>query len=296
MGSCVGFLRALSVGLKTSSDCPVLQLSDYSEKKSEIERLSSLVKPSAHRPAPNLTEGGVLMTRPCKDTDERVMAELRIFNGVNPGDHMDFRSFDPILFCHLLDLLSHKFQTIKCSKDLGYGRADTGEMSITLLNDGRINMRRVVSREQVLQLFSVLEKTVLGSVVCNCCGADLLSILSGFVEPLREDTHTVLRTGVTFQLDESAATKHVTLKQFLNTYGDDGKLIADGMEQIFQQIIWEIERMIAGQPRCDMEFPDVSGLLQSVINLLIDDSNTTNETIGLKTLSVIHAVDGAISA
>lgn len=151
------------------------------------------------RTATELPEGGVVLTRPCKDTDQKVMAELRVHNGVEPGDRINFGVFDPILLCDLSDCLSSEFDEVKCSRDLGYGRADTGEMSITLLQDGRVNMRRVDSKEQVLKVFDKIERAILGSTMCNCCGNDLISIVSGLVS--HQDAHTVLQCGSSIKLD-----------------------------------------------------------------------------------------------
>ncbi len=199
-GACSGFVRAYLLGLVDIDSCPLLSLPKYSNQRSQLISLVNEGKRTPRRPAPEQPENGVLFTKPCADTDEKVMAELRISNGVKPGDMVDFMVFSPELLCRQLNLISSMFEKIKCSKDLGYARADYEEMSITFLNDGRVNMRRVDDEKQVKSLFSKLQGVLLGAIVCNCCGSDTFSILADFVTPLRENEHTVLEADVNVDL------------------------------------------------------------------------------------------------
>ncbi|MFW9920992.1 MAG: (Fe-S)-binding protein [Candidatus Thorarchaeota archaeon] len=196
---CSSFTRAAIVDFTSIEKCPLLSLPSFKKERMDLLTLISRKTGLRFRTATELPEGGVVLTRPCKDTDQKVMAELRVHNGVEPGDRINFGVFDPILLCDLSDCLSSEFDEVKCSRDLGYGRADTGEMSITLLQDGRVNMRRVDSKEQVLKVFDKIERAILGSTMCNCCGNDLISIVSGLVS--HQDAHTVLQCGSSIKLD-----------------------------------------------------------------------------------------------
>jgi len=203
-GICSGFVRAYLNDLIEIDSCPLFSLSTYSTHRDSLIKLREEGIKSPQRPAPEHPENGVLFTRPCKDTDEKVMAELRISNGVKPGEMIEFMVFSPELLCKQLDLLSSMFDSIRCSKELGYARADYGEMSITFLNDGRVNMRRVENEAQVRDLFSKFECILQGSVVCNCCGSDTYSILSGLVKPIKADTHAVLESNIPINLKQTA--------------------------------------------------------------------------------------------
>jgi hypothetical protein len=77
-------------------------------------------------------------------------------------------------------------------------------MSITILQDGRINMRRVSDEDRVRELFGIIERAILGSTICNCCGSDLLTVLLGIVQPRQSDTHPVLQAGSSITLDQGA--------------------------------------------------------------------------------------------
>ncbi len=174
-------------------------LSVFEESREQIHNLIMRKTGLRFKTATDPPEGGIVLTRPCKDTDQKVMAELRIHNGVPSGERVNFGVFDAHLLCELSECLRGLFEDVKCSRDLGYGRVDTGEMSITILQDGRVNMRRVDDEEQVREVFNTIETAILGSTICNCCGNDLVSIASGLVK--HRDAHTVLRCGSSIRID-----------------------------------------------------------------------------------------------
>jgi hypothetical protein len=173
-------------------------LPTFEESRKQFQNLIMRKTGLRFKTATNPPEDGIVLTRPCKDTDQKVMAELRIHNGVPSGEQVNFGVFDANLLCELSGCLRTLFEDVKCSTDLGYGRIDTGEMSITILQDGRVNMRRVDNEEQVRRVFNTIETAILGSTICNCCGNDLVSIASGLVK--HRDAHTVLRCGSSIRI------------------------------------------------------------------------------------------------
>ncbi|MFX1367822.1 MAG: (Fe-S)-binding protein [Promethearchaeota archaeon] len=200
--NCSSFARSLVVGELDISSCPILKLPEFQQMREQLDINRGREPALVGKPAAKLPEGGMLLTRPCQDTDEKVMAELRVFNGVEAGRTIHYGVFDPKLLCSMMDCLSASFELTRCSRDLGYGRAEIEDMSITILQDGRINMRRVSDEDRVRELFGIIERAILGSAICNCCGSDLLTVLLGIVEPRRSETHPVLMAGSSFSLDQ----------------------------------------------------------------------------------------------
>ncbi|MHA2209917.1 MAG: (Fe-S)-binding protein, partial [Candidatus Thorarchaeota archaeon] len=198
--TCASFARALVVGRTQIDGCPLLGLEKHKSLREELERLSKRKPTLRGKPAAKLPEGGMLLTRPCQDTDEKVMAELRMYNGVEAGEQIHFGVFEPLLLCDLIDCIADRFELIRCSRDLGYGRAEIEDMSITILQDGRVNMRRVSDETRVLELFRQIERAIFGSIICNCCGHDVLSVIAGFA-PIENELHPVLSAGSTLSLD-----------------------------------------------------------------------------------------------
>jgi len=214
-GICSGFIRAFLSNLSDIDSCPLYSLPQYKDARENIISLKESKLPITGHPAPPVSDRGILFTKPCKDTDEKVMAELRLSNGVQPGKTLNYMVFSPELLCSALEVLSNYFQSIKCSKDLGYARADYEDMSITFLNDGRINMRRVNDEHQVQDLYNIIRFALLGSMVCNCCGSDMYSILTGKMVPIKETTHTILNADLLVKLDASADILKITGKSKL---------------------------------------------------------------------------------
>ncbi|UCE11221.1 MAG: hypothetical protein JSW61_04600 [Candidatus Thorarchaeota archaeon] len=212
--NCASFGRAIVFGECEIEACPLLRLNGFASLKAELKSICSRAPSRRAKLAPEQPEGGVLFTRPCKDTDEKVMAELRVFNGVKTGEPILFGVFDPRILCELMDCLKPHFDLVKCSRDLGYGRADVGEMSITVLQDGRINMRRVDDKEAVMRLFERMERVLIGAAVCNSCGRDLLSILLSDRLSPHEDSHVIFDGGSSLDIDKSAVGMKLTRSGF----------------------------------------------------------------------------------
>ncbi len=291
--ACTGFARALVVGQLGLDDCPILGLLDYRNLRAELEAMINGDSTPRMGIAPELPEGGVLFTQPCKDTNDRVMAELSLHNGVEPGESMRFAVFDPRTLCDLMNCLQSQFDLVKCSRDLGYGRADVDEMNITVLQDGRINMRRVKNRDQVMNVFGKLERALVGATICNCCGCDLLSILSGCVEPVDGDRHTVYDAGTNMSIDEKRAqlpirradvelTLDENAEHALNLIRSLADHLESGMAQLLDGSIKLFRAASSEKARC------------SLVELITNPSLYGNETLLLKVLALVRVVYDAL--
>ena len=291
--ACTGFARALVVGHLELDDCPILGLLDYRNLRAELEAIIDGDSTPRMGIAPELPEGGVLFTQPCKDTNDRVMAELSLHNGVEPGESMRFAVFDPRTLCDLMNCLQSQFDLVKCSRDLGYGRADVDEMNITVLQDGRINMRRVKDRDQVMSVFGKLERALVGATICNCCGCDLLSILSGCVEPVDGDRHTVYDAGTNMSIDEKSAQSPIRRAEVESALDENAKHalsliqnlanhLESGMVQLLDGSIELFRAVNSEEARC------------SLVELITNPSLYGNETLLLKVLALIRVVYDAL--
>lgn len=289
---CASFTRAVLLDFASIDDCPLLKLNEFSGLYSELENLVQRKMGLKMRTATELPDGGVLLTRPCKDTDQKVMAELRVHNGVPIGETIRYGVFDSTLLCDYSECLSDFFEVVKCSRDLGYGRADTGEMSITLLQDGRINMRRVDNRESVLKTFSVIEAAILGSTICNCCGNDLVSIASGLVT--HQDAHTVLKAGSSICLDPQTVSKPLTRKLFVDEFHES--TIAAQIDLSFQLVDDFLRSVFERTTIDETAMVDLQKMQCQVISLVRSKNNEKRETILLKTLGLLWVLSSAFEA
>jgi hypothetical protein len=188
------------VGDTEISACPVLGLEQYTPERGELETLSSEVK-NTEKPAPEQPEGGVLLSKPCMDAPDLLMAEMRIFNGVKSGEPMKYGVLDPAILCWFLDCVSSRYEDMRCSKELAYAWGNMEEIKVHILRDGRVRMRRARGAEHALDSFMIIERTVMGAIICNCCGRDLLTVLTGLVDS-SEQHHTVLKAGSTVSLNQ----------------------------------------------------------------------------------------------
>jgi hypothetical protein len=197
--TCAIFARRLVAGMSRIEDCPILSLREYREQHTALLE-QSRAWGGTEVEAPAVTEDGVVFSKPCSDNPDLLMAEMRISNGVPAGEKMRFGVLDPTVMCQLTDCLVEE-GGFKCSPDLAYAWGDLAETKTHVLRDGRIRMRRAKGQEHALEVYRLVERTVMGALICNCCGCDLLSILAGLA-PESEEGHPVLRAGLTINLRE----------------------------------------------------------------------------------------------
>ena len=220
------------------------------------------------------------------------MAELRVHNGVPVGEQIRYGVFDSTLLCDYSECLLGVFEVVKCSRDLGYGRADTGEMSITLLQDGRINMRMVDNKESVLEVFAKIEAAVLGSTICNCCGNDLVSIVSGLVS--HQDAHTVLRAGSSICVDPTLVSEPLSRGLFMKEFNEDG--IASEIDNCYELVEEALKSLVNGATVDMTAAENLTSADCRMIALVQDNNSEAKETILLKTLGTLWVLRSAFEA
>jgi ArsR family metal-binding transcriptional regulator len=293
ISTCASFARAICAGFLSIDACPILHLPVFENQRRALEEYLKQIQPVRMKTAPKLPDGGVLLTRPCKDTDEKVMAEMRVYNGVDAGSPMHFSVFDSTTLCDILECFSTKFDLVKCSRDLGYARADLGDRNITILQDGRINMRRITDKEQAESLFYDIERSIIGAVICNCCGADLLSILTGSVISA-QGTHTVLEAGSTFKLDRKIAGQTINRQQMLTPEIDEIQEIVEVIDGLGDFLKFNIDKLLQFESKGVDEYPDIETVRCMLVNSLFNRKISEYEIYLLKTLAIVWAIDNAI--
>ncbi len=289
--TCATFARTLvSEGIAISK-CPILSLEIYRERREELTKLP-IDSRTIIKPAPEQPEGGVLLSKPCMDAPDLLMAEMRIFNGVEPGLPQRFGVLDPVILCWLLDCVSSKYQDMRCSKELAYAWGDMEEIKVHILRDGRVRMRRARGKEHALESFRIIERTVIGAAVCNCCGHDLLSVLSGFAPPSTEEIHPVLKAGSTLYLNPDQ------IEWTLNSPSGEhnfGKRMLELIEPIHASLVSQLDLMIMGDFKSESIF-DARPKICSFINLMFEQPAQDYLVVLLKGLAQAFFLDNALRA
>ena len=286
-GTCAGYARGLLVGWLDISSCPLLDLDDYANMRAELESIKK--RSPTPRIAPEIPAGGILLTKPCIDTKDRVMAEIRLVTGVRITEPIYFGVFDALILCDLLECLSEELESVKCSRDLGYGRADIGDMNVTFLQDGRINMRRVLDRESVENLFHSLERVLLGAVVCNSCGKDLLTVMVSGHASDEEGEHMILHGGSGFSIDKQIAEQPLTKAQALQELGDENLGILNAIDQAFSNLKEDLERVKNGEREVS-QARSIEPLRCELVKTLYNKKSIGKESALLKVLAYLYVI------
>ncbi|MFX1481984.1 MAG: (Fe-S)-binding protein [Promethearchaeota archaeon] len=287
--TCGTFARSLVIGKTMISNCPILLLESFNDKRTELESVNVNLG-NITKPAPEQPEGGVLLSKPCMDDPNLRMAEMRIFNGVVPGSPQRFGVLDPVILCWLLDCASSRYQDMRCSKELAYAWGEMEEIKVHILRDGRVRMRRARGKEHALEAFRIIERTVIGAIVCNCCGHDLFSVLMGFAPPSSEEVHTVLKAGSTLSINPA---------QVDWTRGDHSMDVSL-VEQMFKQIELiqsnldsQLDSMIDGDFKTQNEF-NARQEICGIIDMMFEPSAQDYVTMFLKGLAHAFFLDNAL--
>ncbi|MFW9787610.1 MAG: (Fe-S)-binding protein [Candidatus Thorarchaeota archaeon] len=286
--TCGAFARAVIVENAEVSSCPVLALEKHASQRDDLIALVREAK-NTEKPAPEQPEGGVLLSKPCMDSPDLLMAEMRIFNGVNPGDMMKYGVLDPAILCWLLDCVSSRYEDMRCSKELAYAWGNMEEIRVHILRDGRVRMRRARDAEHALESFKIIERTVMGGVICNCCGRDLLTILAGFAEPA-EEHHAVFDGGSTLSINMDlidwtpSEGKHITkpISQMV-----------EHIDELYQDLMDQINRFISGEAIHEQTSESRSKICR-IISLMVDPEEQGSETIFLRGLALAFFIDDAL--
>ncbi|MFW9767464.1 MAG: (Fe-S)-binding protein [Candidatus Thorarchaeota archaeon] len=285
--TCATFARSLVTNETDLSRCPILSLDAFGNNQNELAELLADV-PITAKPAPERPEDGVLMSKPCMDAPELQMAEMRIFNGVDPGSPQRFGVLDPVILCWLLDCVSSKYQDMKCSVDLAYAWGDMEETKIHILRDGKVRMRRARGKEHALESFRIIERTVIGATICNCCGHDLFSVLAGLA-PAKK-AHTILKAGSSLVIDpgqinwtlSSNAIETALEKKMFNL-----------IEPIHTSLTNQLDLMITGDFDTESKF-DARPEICKYISMMLEPESQTYVTMFLKGLANEFFMDGGL--
>ena len=286
--TCGAFARAVVVERTEIASCPILGLEQYAQRRDELTALLKEAR-DIEKPAPEQPDGGILLSKPCTDSPDLLMAEMRISNGVNPGSPMRYGVLDPAILCWLLDCVSTRYENMRCSKDLAYAWGDMEEIKVHILRDGRVRMRRARGAEHAFDSFKIIERTVMGAVICNCCGRDLFTVLAGFAKPT-EEHHTVFDAGSTVSLNKDLIdwTPHN-----LTGHTKPVSQMIDLIDEIYSDLLKEIDIISSGKGKQTVP-SEIRTIICKIISLMVDPSETGNETVFLRGLALAFFIDSAM--
>jgi hypothetical protein len=193
----------------------------------------------------------------------------------------------------LFDCVASGFELVRCSRDLGYGRVEINDMSITLMQDGRINMRRVSDKTEVLDLFNRLEQSLLGAAICNCCGNDLLSVLSGF-GGMPEKQHPVLSAGSSTSLDLSIVESPPNMDDYSSAFGKEGLSVSESVKSAALFLRDSLPTHGRNNSETADTPPDLALSFCNAVELAAKSKDNRTLTIGLMVLGLLRAVENGI--
>ena len=150
-------------------------------------------------------------------------------------------------------------------------------------------MRRAKGAEHALDSFKIIERTVMGATICNCCGRDLFTILAGFAKP-SEDYHTIMDAGSTVKLkrdliDWTPKIKDVDTKQIVE--------MVELVEELHSEFTSRLDLLLS-RKYPDEDATSLRSKICKLISLLVDPMIESSETVFLRGLTLAFFIDNAI--
>jgi hypothetical protein len=149
-------------------------------------------------------------------------------------------------------------------------------------------MRRARGKEHALESFRIIERTVIGATICNCCGHDLFSVFAGLAP--KKEFHTVLKAGSSLVLDPT---------QLDRTLGDNSLEVAIGekilnlIKPIYNSLTSQLDLMITGDFETKSEFDSRPGICK-YISMMLEPDSQPYLTFFLKGLSHSFFLDSGL--
>ena len=150
-------------------------------------------------------------------------------------------------------------------------------------------MRRARGAEHALDSFRIIERTVMGAIICNCCGRDLLTVLAGLADS-EEKQHTVLEAGSTVSLKRDV----VVWSPNKQTTNDKSiTQMVDLIDELHSDLEEHLTLIISGSYPTDPATETRSKICK-IISEMVNPQMQGTETIFLRGLSLAFFIDNAM--
>jgi len=170
---CRGLARRISVKAQAVTSCPYLREKEHGQ----IDALVEQIKPPT---TAQTGERSFYEVQPCGEYEKvTVETQLPSTNG------WLFDLFDMSIACRIL-AETPIFDKVRCSPELGYSLAETGESRIHIFRSGKMTVRRAENKDHALEVVRTLTRVLWGSTICNC-GNPAMDCLSGACDACKVD-------------------------------------------------------------------------------------------------------------
>jgi len=131
-------------------------------KKENIEAIEKLLKEGVKigsKAEVVLGESGITYIHPCVSEKGKVMAEARLDRGPEGSVDLKYGFFDPYMMCYIIKNCGF-FKDVKCSSKLGIAKIEHEGKTIIINQNGKIDVRKAVSREDALETVRFVSRTL----------------------------------------------------------------------------------------------------------------------------------------
>ncbi|MBS7655884.1 hypothetical protein KEJ50_05225 [Candidatus Bathyarchaeota archaeon] len=203
--------------------------------------------------------------QPCASERGKVTADIVM-------SREDKTFFDFTMVCLILELYKIMFAEEKCNQVLGAAMIKWRGRDIIVFRNGRISVKRALSKDEVKKILASLNRLLWGSVLCNNCGKPLVDCAFGKCKKCMNAKE--------FKIDLSYFKKALTglflVKSLKKLYEASGKTLN-----------YSIDLTVFDKPKLIDVYQSVNEAAREALNCIAGASDVSEACLGLIALSLI---------
>ncbi|HID17513.1 TPA: hypothetical protein EYP26_04385, partial [Candidatus Bathyarchaeota archaeon] len=206
-------------------------------------------------------EEKIAYIQPCASEKGKVTADIMMGR-----DEATF--FEPSILCSILEAYKPMLAEGRCSRPLGVAVIKWKGRSITIFKNGRVNIKRALTKQDVLKVLRSLNRLLWGSVVCARCGRPVIECASGKCEKCMEE--------------KGARGMAASLKKTLH-----GAFLASALEKLLEVSRKALGCRVNGLSRLKLEAQQkINGAAVDILNYLIEAPKAGEAALGVTALGL----------
>ncbi|MEM3606573.1 MAG: hypothetical protein QXE30_02880 [Candidatus Bathyarchaeia archaeon] len=179
--------------------------------------------------------------------------------------------FDFTTLCLILELYKIMFAEEKCSQVLGTAMIKWRGRDIIVFRNGRISVKRALSKEDVKKILSSLNRLLWGSVLCNNCGKPLVDCAFGKCKKCMNAKE--------FEIESSYFKKALT-----------GLFLVKSLKKLYEAsrktLNYSIDLTVFDKPKLIDVYQSVNEAAREALNCIIEALDANEACLGLIALSL----------
>jgi hypothetical protein len=283
--------RKIATGDTKPGQC--FNLSTRPEYKQNLQKIKQFLREGVEIGAKGtivIEDTGITYIHPCISETGKITAEARLTTSLEGTMDLKYGFYDPIQLCMMLNMTGF-FKDVRCSPNLGVGRATVDDKTVLIYKDGRINVRRAKDKEDAIQTIRLVSRSLWGAIICSYCGNTGVDCASGGCEDCI--THvcpvisggppdpTTTSRGSIQQITVSTIFDRVKTLETKSDFEEGVKQLDDAFDVFEKTSLKFLEKQIFDSSASKAIEDKIAKVNKSVIKFIVETPSVYDAAIGL---------------